>query len=211
MRSLEFRCTDTDTDNNNTKSETKTLTEIETEARTETVVEVVKGSFFRFFTEPSASLSVPSDFAGTDLSSLWSPILVNRSDNGDLDGCLEILQVFRESSFTRDVSHWDKTIAAAVEVSKKKGKMSGRFISHTYRVEDLTGLLRMMIDTDGLKPSIGAVHKCLKHFGDLDNPVKVLAVLGIMKECDMPVGSRTFEVFEKMKRFDVVLDMYEDV
>lgn len=174
------------------------------------MAEAAKGYFFRFFTEPSASLSVPSDFAGTDLSGLWNPILVNRSDSGDLDGCLEILQVFRESSFTRDVSHWDKTIAAALEVSKKRGKTSGRFISRTYRVEDLICLLRMMIDRDGLKPSIGTVHKCLRHFGDLDIPVKVLAVLGIMKECDMPIGSRTFEVFERMKRFDVVLDMYEE-
>ena len=175
----------------------------------ETVVEVVKGSFFRFFTEPSASLSVPSDFTGTDLSSLWSPILVNRSDNGDLDGCLEILQVFRESSITRNVAHWDRTIAAALEVSKKMAKYPGRYISRTYSVEDLTCLLRLMIDRDGLKPSLGAVHKCLRHFGDLDNPVKVLTVLGIMKECDMPVGNRTFEEFEHMKRFDVVLDMFE--
>ena len=150
----------------------------------------------------------PSFVKGSDVSVLWHPILVNRRDKGDLDGCLDILQVFRDSSIKMEVSHWDKTFQAALMVSIKKKKSPGRFISTTYSVDDMASLLRLMIDTDGVHPSVGTIEKCLRHFGDIDDPVKVLQVLGIMKECNMPIDSRTFGEFEHMRRFDVVLDMY---
>lgn len=144
-----------------------------------------------------------------DLSRLWDPILRNRSDNGDLEGCMEIITMLREASIARNVSQWEKVFNAAF-IALKPRKISPLNIAKPTPDSDVTTLLTAMMTVDEVQPSKAILHKCLKHFATLDNPVKVVAVLRILKQCKYPITNDIMTEIEDMKRFDLVLDMFGD-
>jgi hypothetical protein len=152
---------------------------------------------------PSVSLSKG------DLSRLWDPILRNRSDNGDLEGCMEIITMLREASISRNVSQWERVFDAAF-IALKPRKISPLNIAKPTPDSDVTTLLTAMMTVDKIQPSKSILHKCLKHFAHLDNPVKAVEVLRILKQCRYPINNDILSEIEDMKSFDLVLDMFGD-
>ena len=146
------------------------------------------------------------------LSLLWDPVLRNRSQNGDLDGCLEILSVLRKGSVDCTVQQWERVFSSAVTAANQRNKSSSssRYLSPTRSVIDIVRLLETMTESDKIKPSGLIIFTVLTHFADLDEPKKVYEVIKIIKNCGIAIDSSIAEIIQHMKRFDLVLDMLEN-
>lgn len=143
------------------------------------------------------------------LALLWDPVLRNRSQNGDLDGCLEILTMLRESAVDRSVQHWERVISAAIISSKLMNKTSSKYLINARSEVDILQLLELMTGTDNIKPSKFIIYKVLTHYADLDNPNKVFDVIKMLKTCGIVIDSSISDMIQHMKRFDIVIDMLE--
>ena len=145
------------------------------------------------------------------LSFLWDPVLRNRSQNGDLDGCLEILSVLRESSVDCSVQQWERVFSSAVTAANQRNKSSSssRYLSPTRSVIDIVKLLETMTESDKIKPSGLIIFTVLTHFADLDEPTKIYEVIKIIKSCGIAIDGSISEIIQHTKRFDLVLDMLE--
>lgn len=144
------------------------------------------------------------------LALLWDPVLRNRSQNGDLDGCLEILTMLRESAVDRSVQHWERVFSAAVLSSKLMNKTSSsKYLINARSEVDIVKLLETMTGTDNIKPSKFITYKVLTHYADLDDPNKVFDVIKILKSCGIVIDSSISDIIQHMKRFDLVIDMLE--
>jgi hypothetical protein len=146
------------------------------------------------------------------LSLLWDPVLRNRSQNGDLDGCLEILSTLRKSSVDCTVQQWERVFSSAVTAANQRNKSSSssRYLSPTPSVIDIVKLLETMTESDKIKPSGLIIFTVLTHFADLDEPKKVYEVIKIIKKCGIAIDSSISDIIQHMKRFDLVLDMLEN-
>jgi hypothetical protein len=157
--------------------------------------------------------SVPSLLiTPTQLSLLWDPVLRNRSQNGDLDGCLEILSVLRRSSVDCTVQQWERVFSSAVIAANQRNKSSSssRYLSSTRSVIDIVKLLETMTESDKIKPSGLIIFTVLTHLADMDEPTKVYEVIKIIKNCGIAIDSSISDIIQHMKRFDLVLDMLEN-
>ena len=147
----------------------------------------------------------------TQLALLWDPVLRNRSQNGDLDGCLEILTILRESGVDRSSQQWEKVFEAAVITSNSMNNTSSssKYLSASRSKIAIVKLLDTMTTTDNVKPSRLIIFTVLTYYADLDNPTKVFEVIKIMKKCGIVVDSSISEIIQHMKHFDLVIDMLE--
>ena len=141
---------------------------------------------------------------------LWEPIIQNRSENGDFDGCLEILEILRESSIPRNLLQWERTFSAAV-VTKTKKQGLKFYLSRTYMINDLFDLLNMMSKNDNIIPSLFIFEKCLKYYSLQDNPASVVDIIVKMKNYGYPVNKEVLKEIKNMRRYDMVLELLDSI
>ena len=141
---------------------------------------------------------------------LWEPIIQNRSENNDFDGCLEILEILRESSIPRNLLQWERTFSAAV-VTKTKKQGLKFYLSRTYMINDLFDLLNMMSKNDNIIPSLFIFEKCLKYYSLQDNPASVVDIIVKMKTYGYPVNKEVLKEIKNMRRYDMVLELLDSI
>ena len=141
---------------------------------------------------------------------LWEPIIQNRSENGDFDGCLEILEILRESSIPRNLLQWERTFSAAV-VTKTKKQGLKFYLSRTYMINDLFDLLNMMSKNDNIIPSLFIFEKCLKYYSLQDNPASVVDIIVKMRHYGYPVNKEVLKEIKNMRRYDMVLELLDSI
>ena len=161
------------------------------------------------FSAPYTGIFTPTVITNNDMDGLWTLILDYRSNEKDLDGCLEVLELLRDHSIPPNVLHWDKLFTTAISV-KLKRKGTKYYISRSNLITGLTELLNVMIEKDNLVPSVTIFKKCLRYFADSDDVKGVMKILKIMKYYDIDIRDEiyreTYRELNQMESYDLVID-----
>ena len=151
-----------------------------------------------------------TSFLTKEIYDLWNPILQCRSDNNDLDGCLEIRNILRESSVPINILIWEKIFLAAILTKPKKLKTQ-TYLSRSYLVPDLISLFHVMKIEDKIIPSMIIFKNCLNYFSQNDDTNKILEILKIMQNYEISIDQEILKEIENMKSYNVILEYLESI
>ena len=158
----------------------------------------------------TSSSSHTTSLPNEGLQKLWESILQNRSENNDIDGCLEIMNILRESSIPRNVLQWERTFSAAIS-SKSKKLRSQSLLSRSHSSPDLLLLLKQMKNEDNVIPSHEIFKYCLIYYSSKDETNNVIEIIKIMQSYDITINQEVLRNIEDMRTFDMILEYLDSL